>query len=272
MLRGYRAARHLAEWLRHDRRQEVDTGRHIELDELGARPSRREAYQPTPLEHAAGAAAEVRASSLATCSSTSAPGWAGWSRPPPVSVRARDRRRDLRAAERDRAPELRAKQAPIRLPRGRVRHLRRGLVRGPRRHDPCLLLQPIHGRDLPRGPRQHHRLDRPQPAAGGAALPPARGCGRWSRSSGRFRLVDEKRTARTTTAGSTRASPPAAGRARRPGTRPAHGALGARQRRARRASGSGRPDAGPRSGRPLRRAGSAAPCRCSGLVSSGSLL
>jgi precorrin-6B methylase 2 len=47
VLRAYRAARHLAEWLLYDRRQEFDTGRKVELEELGLDHPDREAYQPT---------------------------------------------------------------------------------------------------------------------------------------------------------------------------------------------------------------------------------
>jgi precorrin-6B methylase 2 len=45
--RVYRSARHLAEWLRYDRRQTVDTGRHVSLESLGLDHPDRVQYEPT---------------------------------------------------------------------------------------------------------------------------------------------------------------------------------------------------------------------------------
>jgi len=47
LLRVYRAARHLAEWLLYDHRQETDTGRRLEPAELGLEHPDAEAYQPS---------------------------------------------------------------------------------------------------------------------------------------------------------------------------------------------------------------------------------
>lgn len=47
VLRTFRAGRHLAEWLRHERRQAVDTSPHISLDSLGVDHPDRNPYEPT---------------------------------------------------------------------------------------------------------------------------------------------------------------------------------------------------------------------------------
>jgi hypothetical protein len=47
VLRTFRAGRHLAEWLRNERRQAVDTSPHISLDSLGVDHPDRNPYEPT---------------------------------------------------------------------------------------------------------------------------------------------------------------------------------------------------------------------------------
>jgi precorrin-6B methylase 2 len=46
VLRTYRAARHLVEWLGHERRQAVDTSPHISLESLGVQHPDRNWYEP----------------------------------------------------------------------------------------------------------------------------------------------------------------------------------------------------------------------------------